>query len=114
MTWPVRIDPLDVLVVSAVRRRQDFSYASVRKARDLAWNFVEKTGYHVVTEIAGYVEGAPVYSTRKYPLYRVRTLEEVMELFRFTEEDRRWALQMRGFAAGIGAGLGTGSDTLLG
>jgi hypothetical protein len=111
---PVQIDQADVLIVSAVLRRQDFSSASVRKARDLARNFIEKTGYHVVTEIAGYVEGAPVYSTRRYPVYRVRTLEEVMKLLGFTEDDRRWARQMRGGAAGFGAGFGTGNGALLG
>jgi len=110
---PVQIDPLDVLVVSAVRRRQDFSSASVRKARDLAGKFIEKTGYHEVTEIIGYAEGAPVYSTRRYPVYRVRTLAEVMAAPGFTEDDRRWALQMRGGTAGMDVAIGTGDGAAL-
>jgi len=102
---PVEIDPTNVLIVSAVKRRQDFSAASVRQARDLAWQFVEKTGYHVVRHADG--------STSRYPIYRVRTLEEVMIALGFTPDDRRWALEMQAGVAGLGMGVGVGSGTAL-
>jgi len=112
----LEINSMDVLTISAVQRKQDFSSASIRRARELARNFIEKTGYRpkkigydpVFDEAGNEIGQSPVYED--FPVYRIKSLEEVAASLGFTEEERQWACEMRGgnrqFINTVGAGSG--------
>ena len=116
----LEINPIDVLTISAVQRKQDFSSASIRRARDLARRFIEKTGYRakkigydpVFDEEGNEIGQTPVY--RDFPVYRIKSLEEVAADLGFTEEERQWVSQMRGGGEGqFTSVVGTGSGVTL-
>jgi len=115
----LEIDPLDVLSVSAVQRKQDFSSASVRRAQDLARRFIEHTGYRekkigyeaTFDEYGNETGEKPVY--RDFPVFRIRSIEEVTADMGFTGEEARWAREMRGNERGIVSVAGTGSGAAL-
>ena len=103
----LEINPMDVLTISAVQRRQDFSSASVRRSRNLAKRFIEHTGYRA--KKIGYDDnGNPIY--KDFPVYRIKSLEEVAISLGFSGEEVRWAIEMRGInnqsvsTAGVGSG----------
>ena len=114
---PVGIDWRAVLVLDAVRFRQDFSNIEtalllppaqrelfMREIRELALKFVEvvevrgverHVGYEDVYNAEGEVIGErAVYAIVQVPVYRLRSLEEVADLVGFTEEERQWAAVM--------------------
>ncbi|MBS4055348.1 MAG: hypothetical protein KGZ64_11400 [Thermaerobacter sp.] len=113
----VEIDWRAVLVVDAVRFRQDFSHVEnalllppmlrevfMREIRELALKFVELVEFREVTRHVGYenvyneegevIGERPVYQEVKVPVYRVRSLVEVAELLGFTAEEQQWAVAM--------------------
>jgi len=113
----VEIDWRAVLVVDAVRFRQDFSHVEnalllppmlrevfMREIRELALKFVELVEFREVTRHVGYenvyneegevIGERPVYVEVKVPVYRLRSLEEVAELLGFTAEEQQWATAM--------------------
>jgi len=116
----LEIDPMDVLTISAVLRKQDFSSASVRRVQNLAGSFIEKTGYRdkkvgydpVFDEEGNVIGQTPRYET--FPVYRIRNIEEVASVLGFTEEEKRWAMEMRGgdrqFTNIVGVGSGAALD----
>jgi len=114
---PVEIDWRAVLVLDAVRFRQDFSHVEnalllppmmrevvMREIRELALKFVEvvevraverHVGYEAVYNEEGEVIGErPIYAVVKVPVYRLRSLAEVAELLGFTPEEQQWAAAM--------------------
>ncbi|MBS3949745.1 MAG: hypothetical protein KGZ53_03660 [Peptococcaceae bacterium] len=113
----VEIDWRAVLVLDAVRFRQDFSHVEnalllppmlrelfMREIRELALKFVELVEFREVTRHVGYenvyneegevIGERPVYVEVKVPVYRLRSLEEVAELLGFTAEEQQWAATM--------------------
>jgi len=113
----VEIDWRAVLVLDAVRFRQDFSHIEkalllppaqrelfMREIRELALKFVElvevreverHVGYENVYNEEGEVIGErPVYVVVKVPVYRLRSLAEVADLLGFTVEEQQWAAAM--------------------
>jgi len=114
---PVEIDWRAVLVLDAVRFRQDFSRVEnalllppmmrevfMREIRELALKFVEVVEVRAVERHVGYenvynedgefIGERPVYAVVKVPVYRLRSLEEVAELLGFTAEEQQWATAM--------------------
>lgn len=112
----LEIDPMDVLALSAALREQDFSSASVRRTQNLASNFVEKTGYrdkkvgyeNDYDEEGNIVGQTAVYET--FPVYRIKSLDEVAAALGLTGEKRLWVVEMRGgdrqFTNIVGVGSG--------
>lgn len=112
----LEIDPMDVLALSASLREQDFSSASVRRTQNLASNFVEKTGYrdkkvgyeNDYDEEGNIVGQTAVYET--FPVYRIKSLDEVAAALGLTGEKRLWVIEMRGgdrqFTNIVGVGSG--------
>ena len=115
----LEIDPLDVLSVSAIQRKQDFSSASVRNARNLARKFIEHTGYRAkkigytatFDEHGNETGETPVY--RDFPVYRIRSIEEVVMDMGLTGEQAQWAREMRGGGREIVSATGIGSGAAL-
>jgi len=77
----VEIDWRPLVAIDAVRFGQDFSKVSPTKAEMLAEMFIEKTGEIEVEE------GAPPV-LRTYPVYRLRSLNEVLDKLGFTGEKK--------------------------
>lgn len=97
----LEIDPMDVLILSAALRKQDFSSVSVRRAQNLASRFIEKTGYCFK-------------GNAYFPIYRIRSLDEVAIALGLGAEERQWVFEMRGgnrqFTNVIGIGSGAALD----
>ena len=114
---PVEIDWRAVLVLDAVRFRQDFSHVEnalllppmmrevfMREIRELALKFVEVVEVRAVERHVGYedvyneegefIGERPIYAVVKVPVYRLRSLAEVAELLGFTPEEQQWAAAM--------------------
>ena len=114
---PVEIDWRAVLVLDAVRFRQDFSHVEnalllppmmrevfMREIRELALKFVEVVEVRAVERHVGYedvyneegefIGERPIYAVVKVPVYGLRSLEEVAGLLGFTVEEQRWAVAM--------------------
>ncbi|MGB9841017.1 M23 family metallopeptidase [Thermovenabulum sp.] len=77
----VEVDWRPLVAVDAVRLKQDFSKATPAGAERLAEMFIEKTGEIKVKE-----KDPPV--VRSYPIYRLRSLDEVLDKLGFTEEEK--------------------------
>jgi len=102
---PVSLDWRDVIVLDAVRRTQDFSHVGVDDVKDSAMRFLERTGTHFRKVKVGYrnvydsegrlVRTEPVYEMIPIPIYRVESLDGVMRILDFTQEQREWAHNMR-------------------
>lgn len=102
----VVVDWHEVLIIDAVRNKQDFSRVQVHDVKELAMSFIEQTGTYDVSEKTGYkrvydpqggfVGLEPVYTVTTVPIYRVKSFAEVMESLGFTQEQRTWAQTMKG------------------
>ncbi|GEA16348.1 hypothetical protein E308F_25940 [Moorella sp. E308F] len=79
----VTVDWQPLLAIDAVRLEQDFSKANPDKAEELARMFIEKAGY---CEVCDYSVDPPECS--KFPVYRLRPLEDVLEDLEFSREQR--------------------------
>lgn len=79
----VTVNWQQVIAVDAVRLKQDFSKTSMTRALDLAGMFIEQTGTckHCVSDGDGGV------TCTTYPVFRLRTLEEVCSLLGMGVED---------------------------
>jgi len=114
---PVEIDWRAVLVLDAVRFRQDFSRIEnalllppmmrevvMRESREQALKFVEVVEVREVTRHVGYedvyndegeiIGERPIYEVVKVRVYRLRSLAEVAQLLGFTPEEQQWAAAM--------------------
>jgi murein DD-endopeptidase MepM/ murein hydrolase activator NlpD len=75
----VEIDWKQLVAIDAVRFRQDFSKANSQEAEELAKLFIEKVGEVKVKE------GDEV---KVYPIYRLRSLDEVLNILHFSREEK--------------------------
>ncbi|TYP56841.1 M23 family metallopeptidase [Thermosediminibacter litoriperuensis] len=77
----VNVDWRPLVAIDAVRFKQDFSKATTAGAERLAEMFIEKTDEIEVEE------GDPPV-VRSYPIYRLRSLDEVLDELIFSEEEK--------------------------
>jgi len=75
----IEIDWRQLIAIDAVRFRQDFSKANPQEVEELANLFLEKVGEVKVKE------GDEV---KVYPIYRLRTLDEVLDILHFSREEK--------------------------
>jgi len=78
----VEIDWRPLVAIDAVRLKQDFSKATPAGAERLAEMFIEKTDEIEVKE------GDPPV-TKRYPIYRLKSLDEVLNELNFSAEEKR-------------------------
>lgn len=75
----VEVDWKDLVAIDAVRFNQDFSKANRDEIEELAKMFIEITGYAEVKEGDNVV---------RYPIYRLRSVDEVMNMLNFNKEQK--------------------------
>ncbi|EIV99927.1 M23 family metallopeptidase [Thermoanaerobacter siderophilus] len=75
----VEIDWRQLVAIDAVRFKQDFSEANPQEVEELAKLFLEKVGEVKVKE------GDEV---KIYPIYRLRSLDEVLNILHFSREEK--------------------------
>jgi len=78
----VKVDWKPLVAIDAVRFEQDFSKATPAGAERLAEMFIEKTDEIEVKE------GDPPV-TKRYPIYRLKSLDEVLNELNFSAEEKR-------------------------
>lgn len=79
----VYVDWQEVIAIDTVRLKQNFNKSNDKRAKELALKFVEEVG--ICTHCTG--EGEDVVCT-DYPVYRLKTIDEVMEELEMQEEQQ--------------------------
>lgn len=80
----VYVDWQEVIAIDTVRLKQNFKKSSQKRAKELALRFVEEVG--TCTHCTG--EGEDEECT-DYPVYRLKTIDEVMEELEMEEEQQK-------------------------
>ncbi|MBP2071395.1 M23 family metallopeptidase [Thermoanaerobacterium saccharolyticum] len=75
----VEVDWKNLVAIDAVRFNQDFSKANRDEIEELAKMFVE---------ITGYIEVKKGDDVVRYPIYRLRSIDEVLNMLNFTKEQK--------------------------
>lgn len=78
----VKVDWQPLLAIDAVRLEQDFRKANPGRAEELARMFIEKAGSCEVCD------GGDPPNCTSYPTYRLRSLDEVLDELKFSQEQR--------------------------